>query len=105
MSSAPEMGQAHGALSTAAEMVAGAKADFDRLDRELVGHLEAAQAMWTGRGGSAFFSLGQAWSERQRTIVGALVGFESSLRSTERDNLATDDAQSAAFAHQLQRLG
>jgi uncharacterized protein YukE len=105
MSSAPEMGQAHGALSTAAGMVAGAKADFDQLDRELVGHLEAAQALWTGRGGAAFLSLGRAWTERQRTIVGALADFEASLRSTERDNVATDDAQSAAFAHQLQRLG
>lgn len=100
-----EMGQGHGALSTAARLVADARGDFDRLDAELVQHLDAARARWVGQGAASFASLGSAWSERQRTIVGALQQFEASLRATERDNLATDDAQSAAFARQQQRLG
>jgi uncharacterized protein YukE len=86
-------------------MVSEAKHDLDRLDRELVQHIDAAQALWSGQGGSAFRALGHAWSERQRTIVGALDQFEASLRSTEKDNTTTDETQSAAFARHQQRLG
>jgi uncharacterized protein YukE len=103
--SSVEMGQGQGALSAAAALVADAKGDFDRLDDELVRHIEAARARWVGAGGAAFVALGTAWADKQRTIVAALQQFEASLRATERDNLATDDAQSAAFARQHRRLG
>lgn len=105
MSSAREMGQGLGALSNAAALVHEARCDFDLLDRRLVQHLAEAQSGWGGLGGSAFQSLGQAWSEKQRTIVGALDRFEESLRSTERDNTRTDEEQSSAFARAQQRLG
>lgn len=105
MSPAREMGQGEGALSTAAAMVAGAKHDFDRLNAELVQHIDAVRVQWGGQGGSAFNTLGHAWSERQRTIVAALDQFEASLLATERDNTTTDDAQAAAFARDHQRLG
>jgi WXG100 family type VII secretion target len=105
MSSANEMGQGHGTLSAAAGMVADAKHDFDRLNSELVQHIDAAKATWAGQGGTAFSALGHAWAEKQRTIVSALNQFEASLRSTEKDNTSTDDTQSAAFARNHQRLG
>jgi uncharacterized protein YukE len=105
MGSAREMGQGEGTLSTAAGMVAGARRDFDGLNRELAQHIEATQAAWTGHGGSAFTALGRAWHEKQSTIVSALDRFATSLRSTEMDNLSTDDVQSGAFARNLQRLG
>jgi uncharacterized protein YukE len=105
MSSAHEMGQGRGALSAAAGMVADAKHDLDRYNNELVQHLHSAGAMWVGQGGTAFNSLGHAWSERQRTITGALDQFEASLRATEKDNISTDDAQSSAFTRNQQRLG
>lgn len=100
-----EMGQGEGTLSAAAARVAGARHDFDRLDSELVQHLDAARASWTGQGGTAFTTLALAWSDRQRTITGALDGFADSLRSTEADNTDTDAAQSATFARTRQRLG
>jgi uncharacterized protein YukE len=105
MSPAQEMGQGQGALSGAAGMVAGAKHDFDRLNIELVQHIDAAKLRWAGHGGTAFHALGHAWSERQRTIVGALDLFEASLRATERDNITTDDSQAAAFTRNQHRLG
>ena len=105
MSPSNQMGQGEGTLSAAAAKVVDAKHDFDHLNRTLVQHLDAARASWSGRGSTAFVSLGQAWSERQRVIVGALEGFEASLRATERDNTATDDAQSAAFDRVHHRLG
>ena len=69
MSSANEMGQGQGTLSAAAGMVVDAKHDFDRLNNELVQHIDAAKAKWSGQGGTAFNSLGHAWSEKQRTIT------------------------------------
>lgn len=104
MSSAHVMGQGHGALSAAAGMVADARRDFDRLDGDLVQHLEAAKVCWSGQGGSSFTALGLAWRDKQRTIVSALDLFEAALRSTEKDNIGTDDAQSAAFVRHQQRL-
>lgn len=104
MSTAREMGQGQGALSRAATRVHEARCDFDRLDHQLVQHLASAESMWFGQGGSAFQSLGQVWSEKQRTIVAALDRFEASLCSTERDNSRTDEAQSAVFARTQQRL-
>jgi uncharacterized protein YukE len=105
MAPAREMGQGQGALSAAAAMVAEAKLDLDRLDAELVQHVDSATAAWTGRGATAFTSLGLAWSERQRTILDALDRFEASLLSTERDNTDTDQSQSSVFAHHQRRLG
>lgn len=105
MSSAREMGQGQGALSGAAALVRDARRDFDVLDRRLVQHLGEAESGWAGRGGSAFQTLGHAWSEKQRAIVGALDRFEESLRATERDNTRTDEAQSSAFVRARTRLG
>jgi WXG100 family type VII secretion target len=105
MSSAQEMGQGEGTLSTAAGMVADAKHDFDRLNSQLVQHIDSAKAKWSGQGGSAFNNLGHAWHEKQATIVSALNQFEASLRSTEKDNTSTDDTQSSAFSRNQQRLG
>ena len=105
MPSTHEMGQGEATLSMAAGRVAEARSDFDRLDRELVQHLESARSRWSGRGATAFMALGLAWSERQRTIIAALDGFEAALRSTETDNTTTDDTQSAAFTRSRQRLG
>jgi WXG100 family type VII secretion target len=105
MSSAQGMGQGEGTLSTAAGMVADAKHDFDRLNSQLVQHIDAAKAQWSGQGGTAFNSLGHAWHEKQATIVSALNQFEASLRSTEKDNTSTDDTQSSAFSRNQQRLG
>ncbi len=99
------MGQAEGVLSQAATRVAGAKADLDRLGATVDQHLDSARAAWSGQGGRAFEALGRAWSERQRVIVGALVQLEGALRSSEKDNSTTDDAQSATFARRRQRLG
>lgn len=105
MSAAPEMGQGQGTLSAAAVLVADARQDLDRLDAELTSHLAAATATWGGQGGLAFQALGVAWSDKQRAIVGALEGFEESLLSTERENVRTDEEQTAAFVRTERRLG
>ncbi|GAB3790622.1 WXG100 family type VII secretion target [Nocardioides ungokensis] len=103
--SAPEMGQGERTLSRAAGMVAEAKQDFDGFSRRLDGQIAGLRGAWCGAGGTAFFALHQAWTERQRVITGALDEFEASLRSTERDNTHTDQTQAAGYQRTAGRLG
>jgi len=102
---ANEMGQGEGTLTRAAGLVADAKADFDRLSGKLEGQIQGLQGKWAGQGGQAFFALHQAWTEKQQVIVGALNEFEASLTSTEKDNISTDEAQSANYHRTAGRLG
>ena len=103
--SAPEMGQGEKTLSRAAGMVADAKSDFDGMSRRLDGQIANLRGKWAGAGGTAFFALHQAWTEKQGVIVNALNEFEASLQSTERDNTDTDEAQSANYNRTAGRLG
>jgi len=102
---AREMGQGVGTLSRGAALVAGAKVDFDRISNKLEGQIQGVRGRWQGAGGTAFFRLHQAWSEKQKVIVRALDEFEGALTSTERDNVSTDEAQSAICARTTTRLG
>ena len=102
--SSNEMGQGEGTLTRAAGMVAEARADFDRLSNKLEGQIQGLQGRWVGAGGSAFFQLHQAWTEKQRVIVSALNEFEQSLTSTERDNVNTDDTQMSNYNRNASRL-
>ena len=100
-----EMGQGEGTLSRAAVLVADAKRDFDALSRQLEGRIQGLQGRWAGQGGAAFFALHAAWSDKQRTIVGALDDFERSLHTTEKDFVGTDQVQQANFQRNADRLG
>ena len=105
MSGAPEMGQGEGTLTRAAGLVADAKADFDTLSNNLSGQIAGLQGKWAGAGGTAFFALHQAWTDKQRVITNALNEFEASLTSTERDNMNTDETQSSNYHRVAGRLG
>ena len=89
----PEMKAGSHTLSRAAGLVAGAKSDFDRMSQSLTDQITSLQGKWVGQGGSAFFMLHQAWTEKQTKIVSALNEFEAALQQTERDNTNTDDTQ------------
>ncbi|MBZ5739032.1 WXG100 family type VII secretion target [Nocardioides mangrovi] len=102
---APEMGQGERTLSRAAGLVTQAKQDFDSLSKALDGQIAGLQGKWAGAGGTAFFTLHQAWTEKQTVITNALNDFEASLTSTERDNMSTDDTQSANYNKVAGRLG
>jgi WXG100 family type VII secretion target len=105
MSGAPEMGQGEGTLTRAAGLVSEAKQDFDAMSKALEGQIAGLQGKWAGAGGSAFFQLHQAWTEKQRIITNALNEFEASLTSTEKDNVSTDESQSANYSRVAGRLG
>ncbi|WP_182525399.1 WXG100 family type VII secretion target [Nocardioides dongkuii] len=99
-----EFGQGEKALTKAATLVADAKRDFDGYARELDDQISALKGRWVGQGGAAFFTLHQAWTEKQTIIVQALNEFEASLTSTERDNVSTDDTQSSNYVRTAGRL-
>ena len=105
MSGAAEMGQGERTLTRAAGLVAEAKQDFDSMSKTLEGQIAGLQGKWAGAGGTAFFSLHQAWTEKQRVITNALNEFEASLTSTERDNVNTDETQSSNYSRVAGRLG
>jgi len=105
MSNAPEYGQGEGTLSKAAGLVTDARADFNKIADKLSGQISGVQGKWGGQGASAFFILHNAWTEKQQVIVDALEEFSASLHSTERDNVATDDAQQASYSSLHGRLG
>ena len=105
MSGAAEMGQGEGTLTRAAGLVAEAKQDFDSMSKTLEGQIAGVQGKWAGAGGTAFFSLHQAWNEKQRVITNALNEFQASLTSTEKDNVNTDQAQSSTYSRVAGRLG
>lgn len=99
-----EMGMGEGTLGKAAQLVAGAKQDFDRLSGELDGQIGDLRGRWQGSGGQAFFVLHQAWTEKQKVIVSALNEFENSLLGTQKDVSSTDDSQASNFNNFQNRL-
>ncbi len=101
---ATEFGQGEKTLTKAAGLVADAKRDFDGLARQLDDQISALKGKWVGQGGAAFFTLHQAWTEKQNTIVSALNEFEASLVGTQRDVTNTDDTQAGNFTNFQSRL-
>jgi WXG100 family type VII secretion target len=100
----PEMKAGSNTLSRAAGLVAGAKGDFDKMSGNLSNQILSYQSKWVGQGGSAFFALHQAWTEKQNKIVSALNEFEAALTQTQRDNTNTDEAQHGNMSKLTGRL-
>lgn len=96
---------AQGALVQAADHVARARVDVTTLGAQLASQIDGMGARWGGEGARAFHRLHLAWQDKQRRIVGALDGFAESLQETDRDNLATDQAQADLSATLVARLG
>ena len=67
--------------------------------------IQGMMAGWGGQGATAFNNLMIAWNEKQETILKALDQLSASMVETERDNVATDEGQSAAAANLQGRLG
>ncbi len=105
MAQPDEFGQGEGTLTHAAGLVTDARTDFTTYSARLDGQISGVHGRWGGRGAQAFFTLHQAWTEKQRTIVNALDDFAGSLTSTEQDNTATDDEIGATYRQLQGRLG
>lgn len=105
MSNAPEYGQGAGTLKRAATLVSDARADFTTISGRLTDQIAAVQGKWGGAGASAFFTLHQAWTEKQGVIVKALDDFSNSLGVTENINTDNDQTQGSNFGRLTSKLG
>jgi WXG100 family type VII secretion target len=94
----------HGTLAHAAALVAEARSDLDQQAAGLQSRVLAAQGRWQGAGGSAFFAVQQAWTQKQTVILSALDDFEAALRGTQTRNEAADEAAMALQNAHLHRL-
>jgi WXG100 family type VII secretion target len=99
------MGQEEKALSNAAELVGSARGDVTKLCGTMSDRVADMMTGWRGSGAGAFSTLMITWNERQEAILKALDGLAAALVETEKDNLATDEAERAAHAGLQARLG
>ena len=97
-------GQTEKALSKGADYVDQARGDVKNKCGVLTSNIQGMMAGWGGQGATAFNNLMIAWNEKQETILKALDQLSASMVETERDNVATDEGQSAA-ANLQGRLG
>ena len=98
-------GQTEKALSKGADYVDQARADVKNKCGVLTGDIQTMMGGWGGQGATAFNNLMMAWNEKQETILKALDQLSASMKETERDNVSTDESQSAAHASLQGRLG
>ena len=98
-------GQTEKALSTAAEYVEQARGEVKTKCNTLSSRVKEMMGGWGGQGATAFNTLMVTWQEKQETILKALDQLALSLRETEKDNVATDESQSASHTNLLNRLG
>jgi WXG100 family type VII secretion target len=98
-------GQTEKALSKGADYVDQARGDVKNKCGVLSGNIQTMMAGWGGQGASAFNNLMISWDQKQETILKALDQLSASMKETERDNVSTDENQSATHANLQGRLG
>ena len=98
-------GQTEKALSKGADFVDQARGDVKNKCGVLSGNIQTMMGGWGGQGATAFNNLMIAWDQKQETILKALDQLAASMKETERDNVSTDESQSANHANLQGRLG
>ena len=98
-------GQTEKALSKGADYVDQARGDVKNKCGVLSGQIQTLMAGWGGQGATAFNNLMISWDQKQETILKALDQLSASMKETERDNVSTDESQSATHANLQGRLG
>ncbi|MBL0746366.1 WXG100 family type VII secretion target [Nocardioides baculatus] len=98
-------GQTEKALSKGADHVDQARADVKQKCGVLSGQIQTLMSGWGGQGATAFNNLMISWDQKQETILKALDQLSASMKETERDNVSTDENQSATHANLQGRLG
>ena len=99
------LSQTEKALSKGADAVKTARVDVKSKCTTLSDEDNEMMSGWGSQGASAFGNLMIAWQEKQNTILTALDQLALSMEETEKDNVATDQAQSDTHANLQNRLG
>lgn len=97
--------QGEHALSRAADLVGTTRGDVTRQCAQLGDRMAGLSGQWGGQGAVAFQRLMVTWQDRQRTILDALGDLATALQETERDTVATDQAQADVASRLQSRLG
>jgi WXG100 family type VII secretion target len=100
-----EMFQTEQALKKASGMVVEARNDVDGKCKVLESDIQTLMAGWGGQGATSFNTLMVQWQDKQRQILQALAQLGEALEATDKDNVATDQAQAAATSNLTSRLG
>ena len=98
-------GQTEKALSKGADFVDQTRGDVKNKCGVLSGNIQTMMAGRGGQGASAFNNLMISWDQKQETILKALDQLSASMKETERDNVSTDENQSATHTNLQGRLG
>jgi WXG100 family type VII secretion target len=102
---AGEFSKQDAALDRGATLVADARGELEQQLSALRGKLAAIGGQWVGAGSVAFQQVMVRWDDDARRVINALNGFEANLRTSESTYNASDEAQSASYAHLAGRLG
>ena len=102
---AGQISAAEGAILKGAETVATTRDDLTSRIKQVEGQMLAIGSSWTGPAAVAFQRLMVKWNQDASKVTNALVEFEQSLRSAQRDFDTTDQAQQATFDSIAGRLG
>lgn len=80
-----------GALARGAEAVSGTHLDIRDSTRRVLTELEDLRAHWAGDAAGSYAQLVSEWSAGADRLNTVLVGLESALRETDRDQQATEE--------------
>src|SRR4029078_1568159 len=92
-------GQTEKGLSKGADYVDQARGDVKNKCGVVSGTIQTVMAGWGGQGAPAFNNLMISWDQKQETILKALDQQSASMKETERDNVSTDESESANHAN------
>ncbi len=99
------LSQTEKALSKGAEFVNTARGDVKTKCNTVSDRVNEMMAGWGGQGATSFGNLMVAWQDKQEQILKALDQLAASMQETEKDNVATDQAQSDSHLNLQGRLG
>lgn len=99
------LSQTEKALSKGAEYVNIARGDVKTKCNTMGDRVNEMMGGWGGQGASSFGNLMLAWQDKQEQILRALDQLATSMQETEKDNVATDQAQSDSHINLQNRLG
>lgn len=99
------LSQTEKALSKGAEFVNTARGDVKTKCNTMSDRVSEMMGGWGGQGASSFGNLMVAWQSKQEDILKALDQLAQSMQETEKDNVATDQAQSDSHVSLQNRLG
>lgn len=79
-----------GALKAGQVAVSEARQGIEKRIADIRGEIDALSGYWKGDAANAYTQLVQAWDEKSTALNNRLIKLEEDLRSTERDQEATE---------------